>query len=353
MHPSDFQIQLAVSAHGSAFEAGYKPPNILDLHTSIGSTTLVSKLKLYSCGEREYPSQKNPVAFWKYTDKNPIINGLNEEATFESLSGQTLSTHLPIKAFKFEKYGVATFQLQVFVKGREISAKPDKEGTIELSITDKMLGIDGGSMIEMLTIIAIILGPILAVQTERYLARRREEKERRLRVFKTLMVTRGAVLSLSHVEALNSIDIEFDSDDQKNEKVRNSWKEYLDQLAHYPKDKATENDQKRWKEKTDELLVELLHVMSKALGYTFDKTHIKRTGYTPVRYSDVEFEQDFIRRSLVKLFLGDNSLPIEIRTPPTEDGQISSEEHLRRLLIEYYEENKPIKVVIENNEKLG
>ena len=206
-------------------------------------------------------------------------------------------------------------------------------------------------MLGVLTIIAIIIGPILAIQIEKFLSRKREERERRLRVFKTLMVTRAAVLSPAHVEALNSIDIEFNSVDDKDKKVRNAWKEYLDQLAHYPKEKTSEDDQKRWKEKTDELLVELLYVMSKAVDYDFDKTYIKRTAYTPVRYSDVELEQDFIRRSMVKLFLGDTSIPIEIRVPSAADGEVSSEERLRQLLIEHYEGNKPIRVIIEGEQR--
>ena len=350
---SDFQVQLAVSAHGTALNAGYKPPDVIDLLTSIGPIIIKSKLKIDPAGAREHFPQKNSVSFWKYTDKHPIIKGLSTDITFKSLSGQIIKMRLPIRAFKFKNYEVARFQFQLFIKGREISARPDEEGTIELLITNRLLGTNGGNMVEILTIIAIILGPIFAVQIERFLARRRDEKERRLRVFKTLMVTRGAVLSPAHVEALNSIDIEFNSNDQKDERVRNSWKAYLDQLAHYPKDKATEDDQKRWKERTDELLVELLYEMSKALGYTFDKTHIKRTAYTPVRYSDVEFEHDIIRRSLVKLFLGNGSIPIEIRSPTTQGDQPTSEEHLRRLLIEHYEGNKPIKVVIEDDKRQG
>lgn len=42
----------------------------------------------------------------------------------------------------------------------------------------------------IITIVAIIIGPILAVQAETYLSRRREERERRLQVFRTLMLTR-------------------------------------------------------------------------------------------------------------------------------------------------------------------
>lgn len=39
-------------------------------------------------------------------------------------------------------------------------------------------------MVEILTIIAIVLGPILAIQIQKHLERNSEERERRLRVFK-------------------------------------------------------------------------------------------------------------------------------------------------------------------------
>jgi hypothetical protein len=203
---------------------------------------------------------------------------------------------------------------------------------------------------EILTIIAIVIGPILAIQVQKLLERKREEKERSLWVFKILMVTRGAVLSPLHVEALNSIDIEFNANSDKDKNVRNAWKAYLDELAHYPKD-GEDDDKKRWVEKINVLLIELLSVMSVAVGYDFDKTYIKRTAYTPVKYSDIELEQDFIRRSLVKLFLGDTSIPIKIITS-TETAAISSEEKLRKLLIEHYEGNKPIRVVIEEDKRI-
>ena len=88
--------------------------------------------------------------------------------------------------------------------------------------------------------------------------------------------------------------------------------------------------------------------MSKAVGYDFDKTYIKRTAYAPIKYSDIEFEQDFIRRSLVKIFLGVSSIQIKIITP-SGTSEISSEEKLRQLLIQHYEGNKPIRVIIEED----
>jgi hypothetical protein len=71
-----------------------------------------------------------------------------------------------------------------------------------------------------------------------------------------------------------------------------------------------------------------------------------------VRYAAIEFEQDFIHRGMVNLLLGKSSIPIEIRTS-TEPGEISSEERLRQLLIEHYEGNKPIRVIIESNQKVN
>jgi hypothetical protein len=82
-------------------------------------------------------------------------------------------------------------------------------------------------MAAIFTIIAILLGPVLAIQIQKYLGRQREEKDRRLRVFKTLMVTRGSVLSPAHVEALNSIDIEFSAKNGDDKNARDAWKAYL------------------------------------------------------------------------------------------------------------------------------
>lgn len=194
---------------------------------------------------------------------------------------------------------------------------------------------------EYLTIFAIFAGPIIALRLQ-------ADRERRLRVFKTLMVTRGSALSPAHVEALNSIDIEFNGATDKDKKVREAWKAYLDHLAQRLDENATEEDQKRWNEKTPEFLTELLYVMSHAVGYEFDRIYIKRTAYTPIRYADIELEQDFIRRSLIQLFVGKKAFPVELRSPPRETDGESSEERLRRLLIEHYEEGKPIRVILVN-----
>lgn len=213
-------------------------------------------------------------------------------------------------------------------------------------VLDSRFGLCLDEHMEWLTVIAIVSGPLIALRLQTLLSRRREARDRRLGIFRTLMVTRGSVLSPHHVEALNSIDLEFNAENAKDKSVREGWKAYLDHLGQKLEDNASENDQKRWNEKTQELLVELLHAMSQAVGHDFDKTYIKRTAYIPIRYGNVELEQDFIRRSMVELFLGTKSVPIEIRPAVRREGGESSEEHLRRLLIDHYEGGKPIKVIL-------
>lgn len=162
----------------------------------------------------------------------------------------------------------------------------------------------------------IILGPILAIQVEKRLEKKRQEKERRLGVFKVLMVTRGSVLSQAHVQALNSIDIEFNSDDERDKNVRNAWKAYLDQLNHFPND-GNEEDKKRWNERVNELLVELLTVMSVAVGYDFDRIYINRAAYVPQKYGETDIELDVIRKAFVQVLVGKASIPIRVVQPDT------------------------------------
>ena len=141
---------------------------------------------------------------------------------------------------------------------------------------------------EILTIIAIVLGPILAVQAEKLLQRRREDKSRRLNIFKTLMATRGSSLSFAHVEALNRIDLEF-SDDKKYQKVIAAWKEYFDNLGQ----KAQTDEQLTvWVARNEELLANLLYEMGQSLGYKFDKVLIKRNMYSPAGHERVERDNE-------------------------------------------------------------
>src|SRR5579862_9610949 len=103
--------------------------------------------------------------------------------------------------------------------------------------------------VEVITILAILAGPVLAVQAQKWVENFREKKNRKLHIFRTLMATRApmAKVSAEHVRSLNMIDIEFYDDSN----VTEAWKEYLDHLndSNYPKLHGPE----KWIDKSEEL----------------------------------------------------------------------------------------------------
>ena len=159
---------------------------------------------------------------------------------------------------------------------------------------------------DWLMILAVLIGPIVAVQLTRYLDNKNEIKRRKLDLFRTLMATRAYNISWDHVIALNRIDIEFDSKISKEKDILDSWKSYLDLLND--KTLTTEN----WNTRRIDLLVDLLHKMALVLNYDFDKTHIKNSAYSPVAHGNSEQEINEIRARLIRVLKGEIPIPIQI-----------------------------------------
>ena len=175
-------------------------------------------------------------------------------------------------------------------------------------------------------IAAVLCGPVLAVQAQKWIETAREKRNRRLNVFKRLMATRGAVLSPAHVEALNMIDLEFGGRGKRNEKVRATWKEYLDHLCNLSEDPEQQRQQLPiWTERKDVLLAELLHEMGSAVGYKFDKVQIRRGIYAPRGHANWELETQLLRRFLIELLAGNRTLPLDVRSLPSAPAQEQSE----------------------------
>lgn len=165
---------------------------------------------------------------------------------------------------------------------------------------------------EILTIIAIFLGPIIAVQVQKYIESITEKKKRQLDIFRTLMATRAKSLSNEHVQALNLIDLEFSEDDS----IINIWKEMLDNYRNYPVYDKEDSDYQRKldasNEKTVELKANLLYEMAKKLGFNFDKVLLKKGAYIPQAHSDMDDDGYVIRKGVARLLLGIEPLPIKI-----------------------------------------
>ena len=85
---------------------------------------------------------------------------------------------------------------------------------------------------EIINLLAIILGPILAIQVSQKLEDYKQRKARQVNIFKVLMATRATPIDVRHVEALNMIDIEFNGKNSKEKDVLRAWKDYLDHLRN-------------------------------------------------------------------------------------------------------------------------
>ncbi len=191
------------------------------------------------------------------------------------------------------------------------------------------------SLFEISTIIAIILGPIMAVGVGIFLNDRKEKRNRRLRVFETLMATRGARLSPDHVRALNMIDLVFDKEEDHDKVVLNAWKDYFNILHKFPHQDRSMNDSEwnihvaNWNERRDDSLAELLYRMANALGYDFfDNVHIKNNSYNPVAYDEMDDQWRLIRTGLIGLLHGNTSLPVCKGKPlPPDKSQGNGDEN--------------------------
>ena len=162
-------------------------------------------------------------------------------------------------------------------------------------------------------VLAALLGPVLAVQAQKWLERRRDVKERQLAIFRTLMATRNAMLSPQHVEALNAVPVEFYGSTGKLRQINDARKLYLD---HHTAD-VPANDV--WMQKRIDLFQDMLHQMSQFLGYSFSKAQLARDLYSPRAHGDLEAEQTIIRQGLVGLFRGEIALPLAVKELPTAD----------------------------------
>jgi hypothetical protein len=223
---------------------------------------------------------------------------------------------------------------------------------------------------DFLMICAVILAPLIAVQVDKYLEKKRNKKERKLNVFKILMATRGRALDPRHVEALNMIDLEFDGE----KPVTDAWKAYLDHLVNMPKYPTSEgkNEEEKKSEKTiydsqmatwgDQrvnYLADLLFTMGNSLDYNFDKTHIKRSIYSPQGHADIENEQQLLRRASIELLLGRLTLPVKTVTNPLSEDELKARKEeqaeqklLRELLIKHYKGEIPSTVKIIEDHKV-
>lgn len=177
---------------------------------------------------------------------------------------------------------------------------------------------------EILTIIALVGGPIAAVLVTRHLDDKRQYASRRMDVFRTLMRTRRTVLHPDHIGALNLVEIEYSNDKH----VLTAWKalftnfgssqgrleaEKIDGLTDASDiERRNQIFGTRLGQERQTLLAKLLHAMAKALGFKIEQLEIFEGGYTPQFWANIEIDQETIRKYVVDLAKGRNVVPMAV-----------------------------------------
>ncbi len=163
---------------------------------------------------------------------------------------------------------------------------------------------------DIIMIIAMIVGPTIAVRITEKLRHKKDSRDRKVHIFRTLMATRSAPLAAMHVEALNLVELEFQVHPDASSTVVAAARLYMDHLndRQYPKD--------MWGSRKGELLVDLLYEMSKTLGYNFDKVQIKAGSYYPSAYGETDEDNYKTRKLWLEILEAKRLLPIgSILTP--------------------------------------
>lgn len=198
--------------------------------------------------------------------------------------------------------------MSLSIKTIQLKSESSKEDTkLYIQIQDRKM-----TNSEIIMTFAVLLAPIIAVQVSQYIDRKRQTKQEKMKLFKTLMSTRATNMEKAHVEALNMIDVAFYSSNKKDNAVVSQWKIYLDHLNDgiYPRTS--------WDSKRKEIFVDLMFIMADSLGFEFDKSHINKTSYYPSGHGEIAGDQFQIRKGLLSLIKGDIALTVEIKSPVDE-----------------------------------
>jgi hypothetical protein len=196
---------------------------------------------------------------------------------------------------------------------------------------------------EWLLIAGALIGPILAVQAQKWIERFREGKSRREWVFLQLMATRQQRMSIDHVRALNSIDIAFYGSRALGRLARKApYQDVLDAWSNYRQllgfggsqtEPTTEEGWARWNAKGDELFVNLLEKLAIATGFDFKREELQSGSYLPSGHTRVEREQEELRSRLLELLRGNGSLPLEVRSMPANDVAVTGMFELQERMV--------------------
>ena len=152
------------------------------------------------------------------------------------------------------------------------------------------------------TILAVVVSPLLAIMVTRTADNAKEERGRKLQIFRALATTRAQSTRWEHLEALNRVPLEF-TNKRKEKEVIDAWKAYVGFIT----DETTPFNYS-WDGyiiERDDRFERLLIKMARVVDYEFEKgrvmpQHVSGWGET------TEKETAQLRRMLLEVLEGES-----------------------------------------------
>ena len=183
---------------------------------------------------------------------------------------------------------------------------------------------------DWITVAAIVIGPILALLTQRILDWMRREKDQRLNIYLTLMSLRATWLDPQSVRAFNSIDTVFSRSGDKP--IRDAWAKVIAHSETGKEKIATPDEIRAWNDRMLDLRVDLYQAIGSAVGFDQTVDYIKTRIYVPQLHADIESEWHQIRKQLshaitndgIKIIPGAPLQPLKGEVPQSALPQMES-----------------------------
>ena len=175
------------------------------------------------------------------------------------------------------------------------------------------------TLVDGLTIFALIAGPVSAVLITRYFDRRREVNRRKWEVFRNLMCYRKQTLSQGFVSSLNLLEVEFHDDKD----VLTAWESLYNHLNS--EEPANDNRRKTFYDEREKLRATLLQKVAQSLGIKLNSLDMLQSGCYPQGWEWDEAAQLSLRRKLSEVLEGSKPLPVLISNFPDNENNATSE----------------------------
>lgn len=162
-------------------------------------------------------------------------------------------------------------------------------------------------IIDIVTVVALFLGPLLAVTTQLWFEKRRGKRNQKLWVFSNLMANRRFILAVDFIRALNLTDVVF----YDNQKIQERYKKVLSQMLRPEWEQVPIPDIVQ--EQARDSIAELLAEMAIDLKFSYDHTQIKECAYSPKLLFLKEELSLTIQQRLAAVLKGEEALPVTLR----------------------------------------